>query len=436
MVIRSRGKDSSRMGRPRTGSVVPFVDEQGRRRFKVGITLPSGKRSFKRLPPGTSEQRAKATAESWNENASTDPSLAPVQKPAEGDTPADWFEKWLAHCEAKGESAVIDKRGHVRNHILPSLSHLARMTDLSIDDAEAVRNALDAKITSPDPKTRLAWKTAANVWGTFKAACRDMSRSKKAELRIRRDNPSADVEPPEIGDDRAKTFLYPSEFLQVVSCSEVPLYWRRLYVVTVYTGCRAGELRAMLPSDVDAVHGIISVTKAVGRNGKLKSTKTGETRDIPIETELAPLLQVLLDEADNTKWLRMPPREDCAELLQKHMRKAGLAREALHLDDALHKALTFHDLRGTYATWCAVRGDDPLKIKQRCGHSTFQTTEGHIRAAEVLRAGKGFGEPFPALPPELLDGANRSAIDPHSRNYSKTLRPQRDITNGDSIPAR
>jgi hypothetical protein len=42
----------------------------------------------------------------------------------------------------------------------------------------------------------------------------------------------------------------------------------------------------------------------------------------------------------------------------------------------------------------AVRGDDPLKIKQRCGHTTFSTTELYIREAEAVQ--EGFGVPFPA----------------------------------------
>ena len=57
-------------------------------------------------------------------------------------------------------------------------------------------------------------------------------------------------------------------------------------------------------------------------------------------------------------------------------------------------------LRATGATWMAVRGDDPLKIKQRCGHSTFSTTEMYIREAEAVR--DGFGEVFPPLPEGLL----------------------------------
>ena len=62
--------------------------------------------------------------------------------------------------------------------------------------------------------------------------------------------------------------------------------------------------------------------------------------------------------------------------------------------------MTFHDLRATGITWCAVRGDDALKIKQRAGHKSFSTTEGYIREAENLR--DAFGEVFPALPQGLL----------------------------------
>jgi integrase len=45
--------------------------------------------------------------------------------------------------------------------------------------------------------------------------------------------------------------------------------------------------------------------------------------------------------------------------------------------------MTWHDLRATGLTWLAIRGDDPLKIKQRAGHSAFSTTEGYVRQAEA-----------------------------------------------------
>jgi hypothetical protein len=58
-------------------------------------------------------------------------------------------------------------------------------------------------------------------------------------------------------------------------------------------------------------------------------------------------------------------------------------------------------LRATGITWCAVRGDDPLKIKQRAGHTTFSTTVRYIREAENVR--DAFGDVFPPLPLSQLE---------------------------------
>jgi hypothetical protein len=55
-------------------------------------------------------------------------------------------------------------------------------------------------------------------------------------------------------------------------------------------------------------------------------------------------------------------------------------------------------------TWIAIRGDDPLKVQQRAGHTSFDTTQEYIRLAESMRV--GFGDVFPSLPPELFEMAS------------------------------
>jgi hypothetical protein len=95
----------------------------------------------------------------------------------------------------------------------------------------------------------------------------------------------------------------------------------------------------------------------------------------------------------------VPDHEDRAVLLREHLQLAGVTRAELFTSDATRRAITFHDLRATGITWAAVRGDDPLRIKQRAGHRSFSTTEGYIREAENLR--EGFGAPFPPLPADL-----------------------------------
>ena len=108
------------MPRERTGSVIPFTDERGRRRYKVGITLDDGARTFKRLPPGTTEKRAKETAASWNEKAAIDPTLT-LSGPSPGETFAAWSVRWVSYREEKGLTSTRDDHSRLRTHILPKL---------------------------------------------------------------------------------------------------------------------------------------------------------------------------------------------------------------------------------------------------------------------------------------------------------------------------
>ena len=86
--------------------------------------------------------------------------------------------------------------------------------------------------------------------------------------------------------------------------------------------------------------------------------------------------------------------------LKRYLELVGAKRADLHTTDATRKAITFHDLRATGITWAAARGDEPLRIMQRAGHASFDTTRIYLREAENLAA--GFGTVFPALPEALL----------------------------------
>jgi hypothetical protein len=97
---------------------------------------------------------------------------------------------------------------------------------------------------------------------------------------------------------------------------------------------------------------------------------------------------------------RMPSIGSQSHKLRVYLTLAGVARADLFESDATRKAMTFHGLRATGITWCAVRGDDPLKITQRAGHADFTTTQIYLREAENLAA--GFGTVVPPLPPDLL----------------------------------
>jgi integrase len=397
------------MSKPSTGTVRILNNDNGDPCWHAKWTLADGKRGpwtalAANIPAiDTPENRAaaKAYAAQW----------APRMRKASAGQPgietvAEYAKRWLTDRDGRVAS-IRDDRSRMTIHVLPLLGKLDVAT-FTRDDVERLRDALDVKITTGD----LAWKTVGSVWTLVTSMCADMVTAKKRELRTRDDNPCRDVKPPERGARKAKQYLYPSEFLQFVSCERIPIRWRRAVVLAVYTYTRDAELRVLRwAGGVDLEHGVVSITQAFNRRTKTtKGTKTGHTRRFAVEPALLPLLQAMHDETDGEGVvIKLPSERAMARNLRRWLKKAGVNRSELHDGTPTSKQLTWHDLRATGATWMAVRGDDPLKIKQRCGHTTFSTTELYIREAEAVR--EGFGEVFPALPACLFSNSPESPRD-------------------------
>jgi integrase len=399
------------MGRP--ANPTPTWDPD-RKVWVVRITMPKpadwpADKEAPRRPhdlPGIREdqpERAKAVAKIVNVRVRRGEG-APM---AEGENVTTWVEQWIEDRERRGILSHKQDEGRLKNHVLDVIGPIA-IEKVTRDDIERLVEALDAKVQRGD----LAPKTASNVWTLVTSMFDDACRSKTRALRCRADNPTREVRGPDRGVDRSKTYLFPSEFQKLMAAApdKVPLRFKELYATAVYSYCRAGELEALEWPDVDLEHEILSITKAVDRrNGEVKSTKSGESRRIPIEPNILPLLHRLHDQAKALappgkpvagRVLWMPPADERAVRLREHLAAAGITRADLFTDNKRQKWITFHDLRRTALTWCAARGDDPLRIKQRAGHAAFATTEGYVVEAESLAA--GFGVPFPELPPDLV----------------------------------
>ncbi len=232
----------------------------------------------------------------------------------------------------------------------------------------------------------------------------DMLRAKTAVLRVRSDNPARDVRGPDEGTKKAKAYLYPAEFLALARCQRVPIRWRRLVALNVYTYTRAGELEALGVEDVDLAHRVVHVHRAIDRSeGTEKETKTNMPRRFATEPELLPLLTRLVEEATaegQARVVQMPPLCDLSPRLRQYLRWAGVTRAELFVNDATRKQITWHDLRATGITWMAIRGDDPQRIMHRAGHENMTTTMGYVREAEALEYLRS--DVFPPLPPEVF----------------------------------
>jgi integrase len=398
------------MSRPRTG--IGFADRGGvytgvRRRDgtrwtrRVAEVTPDGPNTVAWAKSVSLQLQARYDREAW------DPDAPPTTGPstvAETETMRDWCTRWLAARRAAGLASVNDDRGRLEHHVLAVIGDepIATVTRERIED---LRDALDTKVRSG----ALAGATGTKVWGLVTKLFSDARRAKDRALRVRTDNPTADVAPPDRVPERDGPVLYPGELLALVACPRVPLRWRRLFALAVYTCARRAELAALECGSIDLVRNTLHLHQTTDRKGRvLKRLKTKTSRRVALEPALRPLVAALVREAGGVgRVVRMPPAEDMAEYLRACLGYAGVTRSELFADDATRRPITFHDLRATGLTWMAIRGDDALRIQERAGHTTFATTQGYVRLAETLG---DVGAVFPPLPAELVGGFVGSSV--------------------------
>jgi integrase len=307
------------------------------------------------------------------------------------ETCGDYFGRWVKARAASGVRTTYDDKGRWKKWLAPHLSHKP-VAGVTTRDLEHLVAALDGHVRAG----QLAWKTAIHVWGTCTKMFDDAVRSKNLDLRARPDNPARDVRGPDRGHTKAGAFLFPSELDTLLRAPRVPLARKRLYALAVYIGARAGELRALEWDDVSEEAGYVHVHRSLDRRTKaLKATKTGVTRRVPIEPALLPLLEVMREESGGKGRLVSAPTWDMAEILRADLKEAGVTRADIEADDATRRPLDFHDLRHTYGTWRAIRGDDLTKISRAMGHSTTAMTEKYVNEAEAFGM---IGKPFAPLP--------------------------------------
>lgn len=384
------------MARPRTGTVTKHRDH-----WDIRITLPDGSRSNPVcLPVGTSEAMAREKAKVLTERAikgnATRFSLRKVNQSFAGESLAEYIVRWCETRESRGIVTASEASGILAKWLSPALLEKP-MTIIEKSDLELVVEKLDDAVQ----ERRLAWKTAVNVWGLVAKLFRDACSSKVRALRVRETNPANGVPGPERGVKKAKTYLFPSEFLTLISCEQIPIAWRRSITLAIYLHLRASELRALRWEDIDRERWVIHVHHGMTREGQASTTKSETARRFSIETHVRPLLEMLyLESGGKGEIIDIPDDRHLARGLRALLKKAKVERPDLFIHDRTRKNLTWHDLRATAATWLAIRGENPLTIMQRLGHTEFRTTQIYIREAEAVR--EGFGTPFPTLPKSLV----------------------------------
>ncbi len=322
------------------------------------------------------------------------------------ETVNEWIERWIMARAAKGlrSSRRVD-RGRYLKWIAPRLGTLP-IAQVTRRHVEEVVQDLDLAVRAG----QLSWKTAVNAWGVITKMFKDACRSKVLDLRVRDDNPAAEVQGPDRGAERSGPYLFPREFERLMASERVPVRWKRVFALATYLYVRGGELEALEWNSVNFAQGYALIHQAVDtETNEVKSTKTKDVRKVPLEAGIVPLLEEMHRDAggEGRVVTAMPPAVDWAKKLRVYLERAGVDRADLFANDATRRQISFHDLRHTGITWRAVRGDDPMKIMRAAGHDDMRTTQRYINEAETFDAAT-FGTPFPPVPVEYLRAYTRT----------------------------
>lgn len=310
-----------------------------------------------------------------------------------GQTVSAYSTRWLAQ---RPKGTATDNASHLTHHVLPIIGDVS-ILQLASSHGDELVAYLDAKIAAG----KMSDKHARNIWGTVGRMLRDAAHAKPATgLRCLDANPFKDVQPPEKSKTKkSKQFLYPSEFLALVSCPEVPVRWKENAAIAVYLKLRDGEQRALRWAHVDLEHGIVNVCETTSKGKAREGTKSGKARPVQIPATLMPLLEAMHAAVDGAGLVctGIASQRAMARGLRTWLKKAGVTRAALFDNTPVNLNIRWHDLRATGGTWMAVEGRTAVEIRDELGHSATAMTDRYLRPASEVRSGT-FGEPFPALP--------------------------------------
>jgi site-specific recombinase XerD len=158
---------------------------------------------------------------------------------------------------------------------------------------------------------------------------------------------------------RLPSVLGPEEVSQLLAC--VPLLKHRTILLTLYAaGLRLSEASHLRLADIDGPRMQIHITNGKGRKERL----------VPISPRLLHELREYW-KADRPSNYLFPGKTEDVPLSSATVQKACKLAAALA---GIHKSVTPHTLRHSYATGLLEAGVDLLTISRLLGHSSFITT--------------------------------------------------------------
>ena len=155
--------------------------------------------------------------------------------------------------------------------------------------------------------------------------------------------------------------------------------WYHIWAFAFLTGMRSGELKALQFRDLDFEKGVIVVSKSYcSRTRKIKCTKAGYWRNVPMSQELIQVIAELRDEGPSGPEDLVLPRVggwsggDAGKILRTYLKKIGVEREVV-----------FHTLRACFATHMLALSVDQATVMKIGGWKDIKTFQIYIRLAGI-----------------------------------------------------
>lgn len=280
-------------------------------------------------------------------------------------TLSQWLDIWLEmYIKGVVKPYTLDSYTSLCNtHVKPLLGYL-RLDQLSAVQIQTVYNDLFRS-------GKLSAKTIKNLHGVL-----HMALDRAVRLGLITSNPTDLCELPK-AEKRDMTVLEQSDVKKLMSIWHGDRF-ERIYLVTLFTGMRQGEVLGLTWDCVDFKLGGIYVTKQltktqqVGGEYCLAPTKNSQSRFIFAAPTVMDLLRMqwLEQQGKPNEWNLVFTNELGGHLTHRTVYKGFKASvRALGLGD-----VRFHDLRHTFAVASLEAGDDIKTVQENLGHASAAFT--------------------------------------------------------------
>lgn len=296
-------------------------------------------------------------------------------------TLGEWLDTWLAEYVQPSVKPLTYStyETRIRTRLKPSLGNI-KLTELNATQIQALCNDLTRK-------EALAPKTVKNTHGILHKAL-----AQAVDLKYIPFNPADSVKLPRMEKKEIEPLTEEeiSAFLAELEKGE-PL--ARLFMVTLFTGMREGEVCGLSWDAVNFTDGTITVKqqlqkgKEKGSGYYIATTKSGKARTITAAPYVMNLLKEQLAQQrkehlefgfawQNEMNLVFTKPDGSFIPMQTVLKRFKKIAEKIGRPDA-----RFHDLRHTYAVMSLQEGDDVKTVQQNLGHATASFTldiYGHV----------------------------------------------------------